>query len=244
MADRPESERQVSGVLLIVFASLLLGMVLLETILVTTQPRPMTLSSDFVEKGNLNTVIPLFLAYLVMGGLGFVGTLGVIQVYGQAGRLAVEVVRLSSLAYFLTSYWLWAAVWMVQYKITLLTDRPTQPPEWLLNIYQASDALWALPSWGSLGPAVVLFSGMGLLLLRGARLLPRFTGWLFLTLAASKIADLVLVGVRGGALGNTGGFDFAFMNDLFFALGQIAAFILAGLSVYTERGIFVRERKI
>src|SRR5512136_2090208 len=112
----PYIERQIAGVLLIVFATLLLGMVIIETMLVTTQPRPVTLYSEFIDKGKLDTVIPLFLAYLVMGGLGFVGTLGVVQIYGHGGaKLTNEVVRLTSLAYFLTSYWLWSAVWMVQY---------------------------------------------------------------------------------------------------------------------------------
>lgn len=244
-SKNPYIERQIAGFLLIILATGLLLMVLIETFLVTSSPIPLTLHSDFIQKARLDFVLPKFLAYMVMGGLGLVGTLGVVQIYGHGGaRLTNEVVRLAGLAYFVTSFWLWSAVWMVQYKITLLAEGPTQPPEWLIQIYQASDALWALPSWGSLGPAIVFFAGMGILLLRGARLLPRVAGGVFIALAVSKFADLVLVGVRGGAIGNTGGMDFAFLNDIFFAIGQIIAFILAGLSVHSERGIFMREQKL
>ena len=240
---RSEKEQQIAAVLLVIFASLLLGMVLLEFLLVGTNPLKLTLGGDFLNKSRMDYVMPLFIGYLVIGAAGFIGTLGLVAVYGPEGRLETEVVKLSALGYFLSTYWLWSAVFMVQHKITLLTDKPTDPPEWLLQIYDASDALWALPSWGSLGCSLLLYGGLWLLLGRGATLLPRVASWAFLALAVSRFLNLIYVGTRGSGVVNRGGFDFAMLNDSFFMIVQVLAFFLAGAALFKEKGVFKRQSR-
>lgn len=228
--------------LLIIFASLLLGALIVELILITNAERN-TLWSDFVSKSSLSFVMPYFLAYLVIGATGLAGTVGLIQVYGQGQGLLAELTRLAALAYFTVSYWLWSAMWIVEYKLTLLAESPTTPPDWVLQIYSASDALWALPSWGGLGPSIVLFAGLAWLLSRGARRLPRAAALAFAILATSQFAGLVYVGISGGALANTGAADFAFYNDAVFNIGRVVAFVLAAAAVVSEKGIFQRTTR-
>ena len=243
MAKLTEKERQISAVLLVVFASLTLGMLIVELILVTNTT-PNTTWTDFVSKSNISFVMPYFLAYLVIGAAGFTGTVGLIQVYGQGQSLLAEIVRLAALAYFTVSYWLWSAVWIVEHKITLLTDTPTAAPEWLLRIYDAADALWALPSWGAIGPALLMFGGLAWLLNRGVTLLARSAAVLFALLAVSRFVDLVYVGVTSGTVANTGAIDFAFVNDMLFAARRIAAFLLTAAALFVEKGVFQRRTRI
>ncbi|MBP7146288.1 MAG: hypothetical protein KBD01_02000 [Acidobacteria bacterium] len=243
MSRWSDVERQVSGVLLIVFASLLVGMVLLDLVLNFTTPGE-TVHSQFVREASLSHVMPMFLAYLVVGAAGFWGTVGLVETYGQSLRLTPEVVRLSALAYFLVSYWLWSAVMIVRHKITLLTDIPTNPPDWLLQIFDASDALYALGGWGSFGPAIVLFVGLWWLLTRGARLLPRVAGWFFLAIAIGRFLSLVYIGVGGFQVANIAGMNPAYVIDVLTMLAQIVGFLLAGAAVYTEKGVFVRSHRV
>jgi hypothetical protein len=242
MARRPELERQVASVLLAVFASLLLGLTLLEVILTTNAPRA-TVWSDFIEKSNIGFVMPYFLAYLVIGAAGLAGTLGLVGVYGQGVGLAAELVRFSALAYFTLSYWLWSAMWIVQHKLTLLAEVPTSPPPQVLEMYDAFDALWALPAWGALGPEVGLFIGLAWLLSRGVRLLPRAAAALFAFLALSRLAGLVFIGISSPSVANVAEPGFAFYNDLAFTIGRILAFLLAAAALLTEKGIFGRTRR-
>ncbi|MCU0231017.1 MAG: hypothetical protein MUC67_06520, partial [Acidobacteria bacterium] len=153
---RSEKEQQIAAVLLITFSSLLLGMLLLEFILVGTNPLKLTLGGDFLNKSRMDYVMPLIIGYLVIGAAGFVGTLGLAAVYGPEGRLETEVVKFSALGYFLTSYWLWSAVFMVQHKITLLAEKPTDPPEWLL-LGRGATLLPRVASWAFLALAVSRF---------------------------------------------------------------------------------------
>ncbi len=234
-------ERQFAAVALIVFAFLQFGMVLLELIL--AKALPLTLAADFLEKAKVSSVVFYFLVYLVTGAAGFVGVLGLVQVYQQSRRLVGEVARLSALGYFLSAYWLWSATWIVQYKVTLLTDKPTDPPDWLLRIFAASDALWSLPSWGGIGPSILLFACLGWLLWRGSRRLPKAASVLFYALAVSRFADIVYIGASGATVANVAGYDFAFYNDVFFAGGRILAFVFAGAALYTEKGVFVRTHR-
>lgn len=238
-----EKERQTAAVLLVVFASLLFAAMILEVMLITNSDRN-TLWTDFVSKSSLSFVMPYFLAYLVIGGAGLAGTVGLILVYGQGVGYLAELTRLAALAYFTISYWLWSAVWIVEHKLTLLAETPTDPPEWVLNAYAASDALWALPSWGSLGPAIGMFSGLAWLLWRGARLLPRAAAVAFGLMAASRFLSLIYVGITGGALGNTGDADFAFYNDAAFNVGRIVAFLLAAAALVSEKGVFSRSSRV
>ncbi|GAB4369022.1 MAG: hypothetical protein Kow0062_02620 [Acidobacteriota bacterium] len=243
MSRITERERQTAAVLLVVFSALTLGMLIFEVIL-ATNTEPNTTWSDFVSKSRISFVMPYFLAYLVIGAAGFAGTVGLVQVYGQGQALLSEIVRLSALAYFTVSCWLWSAVWIVEHKITLLTDTPTAAPEWLLRIYDATGALWALPSWGSLGPAIVTFAGLAWLLNRGVTLLARSSAALFALLAVSRIVDLVYLGVTEGNVANTGAIDFAFVNDLLFATGRIGAFLLAAAALFVEKGVFRRRTRV
>lgn len=231
---RSEREQRIAAVLLVTFASLLLGMVLIEFLLVGTNPLKLTLGGDFLNKSRMVYVMPLFIGYLVIGA---------VAVYGPEGRLETEVVKFSALGYFLSIFWLWSAVFLVQHKITLLTDKPTDPPEWLLQIYDASDALWALPSWGSLGCSLLLYGGLWLLLGRGATLLPRVASWAFLSLAVSCFLNLIYVGTRGSGVANRGGFDFGMLNDGFFTIVQVVAFFLAGAALFKEKGVFQRRSR-
>ncbi len=240
MSPKSERERQISAVLLVAYAALMLGLVILEFALVEGRPIRMTLQGEFLEKSSLSYVMSLFLAYLVIGGLGFVGTIGLVRTYGSGAGLLADVATYSAVAYFVTSYWLWSAVWIVQHKITLLTTNPTNPDEWLLHIFDASNALWALPAWGSFGAALTMFVSVGLLLLRGARQLPQWSGWGFLVLAVSQFASLVYVGLRG--FGVSG--PFAFYNDTLLTFGRIAVFVMAAAALYGEEGLFVRTRRV
>lgn len=232
-------DQQVAAVTLVGYAALLLGMVLIEAILVAARPGHYTLHSDFVEKARVSFVMPLFMVYLVIGGLGLAGTLGVIRMYGTGG-LATDLVKASATAYFAIGYWLWGATWIVQHKITLLSESPTNPPDWLLQIYDASDALWSLASWGALGPQIVLYAGLGLMLWRGSRRLPRIAAILFGVLAASQMTEFVLFGLRG--FNSFGRFEL--VNDIVFAVARIAAALLAAAALYTEKGVFVRTSRI
>ena len=234
-------ERQFSAVALVVFAFLQLAMVLLELIL--AKALPLTLAADFLQKAKISSVVFYFLVYLVTGAAGFVGVLGLVQVYTQSQRLVGEVARLTALAYFTVTYWLWSATWIVQYKITLLTDKPTDPPQWLLRTFAASDSLWSLTSWGGIGPSILLFACLGWLLWRGARRLPKTASVLFYALAVSRFADIVYIGASGTTVGNVAGYDFAFLNDVFFAGARILAFVFAGIALYTEKGVFVRTHR-
>ncbi len=240
---RSEKEQQVAAVLIIVFASLLLGMILLEFVLVGTNPVKRTLGGEFLSVSNINNVMPLFIGYLLIGAAGFLGTLGLIHVYGPEGRIETDAVRLAALGYFLTTYWLWSAMFIVQHKITLLAEKPTDPPEWVLEIYDASSAFWSLPSWGGLACALILFTGLWRLLGRGASLLPRVASWTFLALAVSRFLGLVYVGTLGRGLVDHGGFSFAMLNDAFFMGVQVIAFVLAAAALYREKGVFKRERR-
>ena len=238
--SRSEREQQVSAVLLVAFAALLLTMVILEAILISSRPTVQTVHADFVQKASLSFVMPLFLLYLVIGGLGLVGTLGLVRVYGTSG-LARDAVQFAAAGYFVIGYWLWAATWIVQHRITRLAVIPTSPPDWLLQIYDASDSLWAFGGWGSLGPGIILFAGLALMLTRSSRVLPRSAGILFGVLAVSQFLGLAYFGVRG--FGGDGGFDFPFLNDLVFTAGRIVAYLLAAAALYTEKGIFVRSTR-
>jgi hypothetical protein len=239
---RADQEKQVSTVMLVVFATGLLGMLIVEMILATSATR-YTLITDFTSKANLANVLPYFFAYLVLGGAGLAGTLGLVQVYGQGAGLVTEFVRYCAVAYFAIRYWLWSAVWIVQHKVTLLTDQPTNPPDELLTIYDAFDAVWALPSWGGIGPAVFLFAGVAWLLNRGARLLPRLGAALFALLALSQLLSLVLIGMSGAVIVNTSSASFAFFNDAAFNVGRVVAFIVAAAALISERGVFRRTRR-
>ncbi len=237
---RSEREQQISAVLLVAFAALLLAMVIIEAILLGMSPTAHTLHADFVQKANLSYVMPLFLLYLVVGGLGLVGTLGLVRAYGASG-LARDAVQFAAAGYFVIGYWLWAATWIVQHRITRLAPIPTSPPDWVLQVYDASDSLWSLGGWGALGPGMILFAGLALMLTRSSRLLPRSAGILFGVLAASQFLGLAYFGVRG--FGGDGGFDFPFLNDLVFTVGRIVAYLLAAAALYTEKGIFVRSTR-
>jgi hypothetical protein len=236
-SHRSEQERQVAAACLIVFATLLLGMLVLEFIMLRFLGEP-TMEMDFETKANLGFIMPYFLAYLIIGGVGLVGTVGLVQTYGSGSgnKLVTDVVKLSALGYFVTYYWMWSAMWIVQHKITLLTDVPTAAPEWLIHGYSTADAFWSLPAWGGLGPSVVLFGGMAWLLSRGAQLLPRITAVLFGLLAASQLANLVYIGLRGFH----GGGLFLLANDALFTGGRILGFLLAGAALYAEKGVFAR----
>ena len=148
-----------------------------------------------------------------------------------------DLVKLAALGYFVTFYWLWSAMWIVQHKITLLADVPTAAPEWVIREYSAADALWMLPAWGGLGPSIVLFGGVAWLLLRSARLLPRITAVLFALLAVSQLANLIYIGLRGFH----GGGMFLWANDAVSTAARILAFVMAGAALYTERGLFARQ---
>ena len=78
----------------------------------------------------------------------------------------------------------------------------------------------------------------------GKNVLPRVAGTMFAILAASRFVSLVYIGISGMQVGNTTGFDFAYVNDLLFGWGLILAFILAGLALYGEKGVFVRQTKM
>lgn len=238
MPANSEKDKQVAAVCLIVFATLLLAMVLLEAIMLQYLGEP-SMDVDFETKSNLGFVMPYFLAYLVIGAVGLVGVVGLIQTYGSGSThgLIREVVKLAALGYFVTFYWLWSAMWIVQHRITLLTDVPTAAPEWLLREYEAADAMWLLPSWGGLGPSVVLFLGLAWLMLRGERLLPRIAAGLFALLAVSQFANLIYFGLRG----LHGGGMFLWVNDALFTGGRILAFVTAGAALITEKAVFTRR---
>ncbi len=240
---KAEKEQRVSAALLVAFAALLLAMMVVELIMVGSSSGAQTSYNDFVQNASLSYVMSLFLAYLVIGILGFVGTLGLVRTYGGGTGLLGDVARYSCALYFFSSYWLWSTTWIVQHKITLLTSRPTTPPEWLLQIYEASDALWSFGSWAAMGPSFVLFVSVGLLLLRGARQLPRWAGWGFIVLAVSQFLGLAFVGARGFGVANAGHLNFATLNDWVFTLGRVVVFLLAAASLYSERGVFVRTRR-
>lgn len=242
MSVRSEKERQIASVLLVVFSSLLFGMMIVEIILMTNTGTN-SLWADFVNKSNIGFVMPYFLAYLVLGGVGLAGSVGLIHTYGSGQGFYAEFIRLSAVAYFTVAYWLWSAVWIVEHKLTLLTDSPTNPDDWVLQIYDSSAALWALPSWGSFGPSLVFFGGMAWLLSRGARLLPRAAAACFAFLALSRLVSLVYIGVSNAGTANTGQADFAFVNDALFNVLRIVAFLLAAASLLTEKGIFARKAR-
>jgi hypothetical protein len=231
-------DKQIAAVCLIVFATLLLGMVVLEAIMLNYLGEP-SMAVDFETKANLGFVMPYFLAYLIIGGVGLVGVIGLVQTYGSgsSSKLVPDLVKLAALGYFVTFYWLWSAMWIVQHKITLMADVPTAAPEWVIREYTAADALWMLPAWGGLGPSIVLFGGLAWLLLRGARLLPRITAILFALLAISQLANLIYIGLRGFH----GGGMFLWANDAVFTAARILAFVMAGAALYTERGLFARK---
>ncbi|UCF66677.1 MAG: hypothetical protein JSV80_12905 [Acidobacteriota bacterium] len=236
---RSEQERAVSATCLVVFAAFLLAMMLWNTIWYTI-PTRYTLHAEFLERANAPHVMGMFLAYLVISAVGFVGVLGLVQTYGSGVGLIADVVRLSGLAFFVTNYWLWAAVFVVQHRITLLTDRPSNPPEWLLQVFDASSSLWALPSWGAITPSILFYLGCAWLLLRSSRLLPRIAAAVFALLAVSQLLVLVYAGLRGLQFYNLGGFTFAYINDLLYTGGQVVGYLFAGAAMLTERGIFSR----
>ncbi len=236
------TETRIAATCLVAFAFLLFGMVIFEAIMsAALEAQKLTWERDFLQKSKLRHVMPYFLNYLVIGGVGLFGTVGLAQVYGSSHRrITAEVVKLAGLAYFAINYWLWAAMWVVQYKITLLTDVPTNPPQWLMQAFKSSDAFWSLAGWGGQGPAIVLFLGLAWLLSRGARLLPRSAAAAFLVMGVVHFVMLVYVGLHGAGLDNTS-HGFAFLLDMTMAFGRIVAFLLAGAALYTEKGIFARS---
>jgi len=171
-----------------------------------------------------------------------VGTVGLLHTYGANTGFIGETVRLAALGFFSLEYWLWSAIWIVQHRITLLAESPTTPPEWLLRIFDASDALWALAGWGSIPPAILFYGGVAWLLRRSARSLPRLASYLFWALAALKFLWVVYSGLRGMQFFNVGGFTLPFLMDAAQAGLQILAFLCAGAALYREKGIFVRTR--
>lgn len=236
-------ERKVAATCLVAFAFLVFGMVLLEMIMIASLGgRPFTLEADFAQKADLTFIMPYFLAYLVIGGLGLVGIVGLTNVYGSSSnrKMGAEVVKLAALGYFVINYWLWSAMWLVQHKITLLAEIPTNPPEWVLRAFNASDAFWSLAGWGGLGPSIVMFLGLAWLLARGARLLPKAAAIAFLVLGVTQILLLIYVGLYGFGIQNTTG-GYAQFFDMIMTLGRIVAFMLAGAALYTEKGIFARS---
>ncbi len=234
------TEQRVAATCLIVFASLLMAMVVVEMIMVTS-PERFTLQADFLQKANLHFVMPYFLAYLVIGGLGLVGVTGLVMVYGQSQhyRMTARVAQACALAYFAINYWLWSAMWIVQHKITLLTRHPTHPEDWVAQIFDAADAFWSLAGWGGMGPAILLFATLGLLMLRGVHLLTRAAAWTFIALAVLQFVSLVYVGLRGFGISNEG--EFSLILDLLLVAGRILAFLLAGTALYVEKGVFSRS---
>lgn len=234
-----QSGKKVAASCLIVFAALLLAMVILELIMVTA-PGKFNLEADFLQKSNLQFIMPYFLVYLVIGGLGLIGVVGLVQTYGASHhvRLTAKVVQLAALAYFAINYWLWSAMWIVQHKITLLTSRPTAPEEWVLHAFDAADAFWSLAGWGGVGPSILLFGGLALLMMRGVTLLPKAAAGAFAVAAIVQLISLIYVGLRGVGVTNQG--EFSLLLDVILVLARISAFLLAGAALYSEKGVFVR----
>jgi hypothetical protein len=239
-SHRSEQEKRVAAACLVIFGTLLLGMMVLEVVMWQYLGEP-NAEVDFARKASLGFVMPYFLIYLVVGGVGLVGVVGLVQVYGSSSgnKLATDVVKLSAIGYFGITYWLWSAMWIVQHRITLLAEIPTNAPEWVIQGYEVADAFRALPSWGGLGPSIVLFGGLAWLLARGARLLPRAAALVFLLLAASQLASLVYLGVRGFEAQSY----FLWAIDIFFNFGRVVAFLLAAAALFTEKGIFARKTR-
>lgn len=240
---RPEDERRICGVLCICFSSLMFALLVFETLMNARGGR-YTLAIEFLEKSSMGFAGGFFLTYLILGGLGLFGAFGVIEQYGHHDSLVTRAVRAAGFGFFLFSYWCWGAVFIVQHKLTLLTDRPSNPPDWLLQNFESiSDALFALFGWGRIGPALILYTGLGLMLWRGARLLPRAAAVTFLAIAIVRLLQLLYLTVRGVGAISEGSFDLLDLADKFFWFGDIVGFILAGVALITEKGIFVRTRR-
>jgi hypothetical protein len=240
---RGERERQVSAVLLVTYAALMLAMIVIELAMLSARDEPYNVTTDFAQKADLSYVMSLFLAYLVIGAVGLIGTIGLIRTYGQGTGLVHDVARFMAITYFFCSYWLWSAMWIVQHKLTLLADTPTNPPEWVIQVFSASDAFWSIASWGAIGPSLLMFVALGMILLRGARPICRWSGYGFLALAASQFLSLAYVGVRGFGLADVGRMSFSFLNDMFFTFGRIAVYLAAASSLFTEKGILLRSHR-
>lgn len=240
---RSEKERRVCGILCITFASLMFALLVLE-LMMTSQGGRYTLSIEFLEKSSMSYSGGFFMIYLILGGLGFFGTMGVIEQYGHSDSVITRGVRLASLGFFLMAYWMWGALFVVQHKLTMLTDRPTNPPEWLLQVFAASDSLFALSGWGRLGPAILLYGGMSLMFWRGARLLPRAAAVVFGLVAATHVVQLIYLAVHGVGEVAHSSLDAQDIADKVLWLGDIVGFVLAGAALITEKGVFVRSRRI
>lgn len=239
---RSERERRTCGILCITFAAFMFALLVLE-LMMTRQGGRYTLTIEFLEKSSMGYSGGFFLTYLILGGLGFFGTLGVIEQYGHSDSVITRGVRLASLAFFMSAYWMWGALFIVQQKLTMLTDRPTNPPEWLLQIFAGSDSLFALSGWGRLGPAIILYGGMAMMLWRGSRLLPRTAAGVFGVVAATHFLQLVYLSVRGAGV-SQGSFDAQDIADKLLWFGDIIGFTLAGTALITEKGVFVRSRRL
>ncbi len=237
-----ERDRKVAAFCLIAFAFLLVSAMLLELVLVDQTGGMHNLRSEFAESANLGFLMPYFLVYLAIGAVGLIGTLGIVEIYsaGSKSRLLVELTRLAALGTFAIKYWLWSASWIVLHKVTTLTDVPTNPDPWVLEEYSSlSESIFALGGWGGLGPELVLFVGLALLLFRGARLLPRSAAICFLGAALLSVIVLVGMGLKGMAAANTSGG--MLVLDLGLHLARLAAFLLAGAAMFTEKGVFARS---
>ncbi|RMG48213.1 MAG: hypothetical protein D6718_02260 [Acidobacteria bacterium] len=239
---RSEQERRVAATCLIVFACFLLAVVLWNTIQYKL-PTRYDLNAEFLDKANASKSIGIFFCYLVVSSLGFAGVVGLVHTYGVNMGLFAETVRLAATAYFALNYWLWSAIWIVQHRITLLTETPTNPPDWLLRIFDASDALWALAGWGSIPPGILFSGGVAWLLRRSSRLIPRLAAGMFAALAALQLLWVIYSGLRGLQFFNVGGFTLPYLMDAAQALLQILAYLCAGVALYREKGIFVRTAR-
>lgn len=235
---RTERERLVCAVLCIVFSSLLLTLVVLETILASSDTGRYTALMAFQDRASMSYVGSLFLAHLITGGVGLYGVLGLIATYGHRESILAEGTRLVAVVFFTLSYWFWGALLIVQHKITLLAEHPTNPPDWVIQSFDASDALFALSGWGRLGPAMLLFGGLALMIWRSARLVSRSAAVLFGLMAASYLFQLLYLSLRGVAYGEG---DAAYIADVLAQAGEIIAFILAGAALFTEKGVFARQ---
>jgi hypothetical protein len=235
-----EKQRKIAAVLLIVYATLLFAMAMIETIMMSAER--MDLVTDFQRHASLNYSGSVFLVYLFIGGAGFVGTLGLMRTFGHSDSLITDGTKLCGFAHYLCAYWLYYAVDIVLHKITLLTDRPTSPSEALLQIYGAAGHLRTFAFWGSLGPSILFFVGLFLMLWRGARRLPRIAAGMFLFLAASRVLNVFYIILSGSGASSTSPYDFAYVNDLMFAIIEILAFLVAGAALFTEKGLFQRTR--
>jgi hypothetical protein len=239
---RPESERRICGALCITFSAFLLALLALEQIF-QSERETYTFTAEFLQMSNISYVGSLFLAYLILGALGLIGALGVIEQYGHKDNVMTHVVRLSGLAFFLLSYWVWGSIYIVQHKITTLTPNPLNPPDWLRGAYEASAALYSISGWGRLGPAMIFYFGLALMLWRGARLLPRTAAGVFAGIAVLHFLELIYMCVHGGGVPILGEATTLDIADRLMWFGDLAGFVLAGAALITEKGVFARSKR-